>query len=66
MIYAPGFIRQIDELGRITIPKELRHFMKLNEGSTVEILSISDGTILIRKYPHPTGFGNSDDRGSEK
>ena len=63
MIYSPGFIRQVDEIGRITIPKELRHFMRINDGATVEILPTSDGTILIRKYPYPTGSGKSRTKG---
>ena len=46
---ATGIVRNIDELGRIVIPKELRRKMDLPEGSSVEIFT-EDGKICLRKF----------------
>lgn len=43
-----GIRRNIDELGRIVIPKEIRKALELQEGSLVEIFATRDG-IFIRK-----------------
>ena len=42
-----GIIRRIDNLGRITIPKELRAFYNRPENTRVEIIGTSEG-VLIR------------------
>lgn len=46
---ATGIVRNIDELGRIVIPKELRKKMDMPEGSAVEIYT-EDGKICLRKF----------------
>ena len=46
---ATGIVRRIDDLGRIVIPKEIRHNMKLNDGDMLEI-NYNNDTISIRKY----------------
>jgi len=46
---AIGIVRNIDELGRIVIPKELRKKMDMPEGSAVEIYT-ENGTICLRKF----------------
>lgn len=46
---ATGIVRNIDELGRIVIPKELRTKMDMPEGSAVEIYT-EDGKICLRKF----------------
>ena len=46
---ATGIVRNIDELGRIVIPKELRRKMDMPEGSAVEIYT-EDGKICLRKF----------------
>lgn len=44
-----GIVRRIDDLGRVTIPKEIRRNMGLNDGDALEI-NYNNGTISIRKY----------------
>ena len=44
-----GIVRRIDDCGRLVIPKEIRHNMKLNEGDMLEI-NYNNDTISIRKY----------------
>lgn len=38
-----GVIRKIDELGRITLPKEFRDTLELKEKDGVEIFLLKDG-----------------------
>ena len=44
-----GIVRNIDELGRLVIPKELREKMDIPSGSSVEIYSEED-KIIIKKF----------------
>lgn len=44
-----GYIRKIDELGRIVIPKEIRQRMKIQAGENLSI-NCSDNTISLSKY----------------
>lgn len=44
-----GIVRRIDDLGRVTLPKELRTTMDLPEGTPMEIYVDRD-SIVIRKY----------------
>ncbi len=46
---ATGVVRNIDELGRIVIPKELRTKMDMYEGSAVEIY-VENGKIALSRY----------------
>ena len=48
---ATGIVRQIDELGRIVLPIELRRNFDLKEHDRVEI-SVEDDKIVLKKY-HP-------------
>ena len=47
---ATGIVREMDGLGRLVIPIELRRTMKLKEGDPFEIFVNSDGSIVIKKY----------------
>ncbi len=49
------FIRKIDELGRIVIPKEIRSTLGLDTGDDIEI-SVSDGTVNLKRVD----FGDED------
>lgn len=44
-----GIVRNIDNVGRVSLPIELRRFFKMDEGDSVEILTDSNG-VYIRKY----------------
>ena len=42
-----GIVRNIDELGRVVIPIEMRHKLDINEKDPMEIYS--DGDLIILK-----------------
>ena len=44
-----GIIRTLDDLGRIVIPKEIRRTIGVHEGESLDILALTDGSILLRK-----------------
>lgn len=44
-----GIVRNLDSLGRIVIPKEMRKKLELNEGEPVTITD-GDNVIIIKKY----------------
>ena len=46
-----GIIRQIDQMGRIVLPAELRRSMDIGKAETMEIFVDGD-TIILKKY-HP-------------
>ena len=50
---APGIVRRIDGLGRVTIPKEIRRAFNIREGDALEIYTTDEG-VLFRKYTQPT------------
>lgn len=45
-----GIVRRIDDLGRVVIPKELRHTLRIRDGDTLEIFTDSQGGVIFRKY----------------
>ncbi len=55
-----GIVRNIDELGRLVIPKELRQILNMPSGSAVEIFSEDNKIILQKYYPgcHFCGTAN--------
>jgi len=46
---ALGIIRNVDPLGRVVIPKEIRKVMGINEGDPIEIVKVNND-IVMRKY----------------
>ena len=44
-----GIVRNLDQLGRLVIPKETRRVFNLNEGDPVEIFTDGD-KIILKKY----------------
>ena len=59
MVYVKtnNYIRKIDELGRIVIPKEVRHNLKIQENENIMITS-DDSKILISKYSYLENYYN--------
>ena len=46
-----GLVRNIDELGRIVIPKEIRNKMEIASSDPIEIYVEGDKIILTKYYP---------------
>lgn len=47
---ATGIVRRVDSLGRVVIPKEIRHTLRIKEGAPLEIYTDKDGAVTFRKY----------------
>lgn len=46
-----GYVRRIDDLGRIVIPREVREKMLLEESDPMEIfIDQKDNSIILKKY----------------
>ncbi|MHB1627629.1 MAG: AbrB/MazE/SpoVT family DNA-binding domain-containing protein [Bacilli bacterium] len=45
-----GVSRELDTLGRVVIPKELRTTMGLEQGSSLEIFYDEKGQIILQKF----------------
>lgn len=56
---ASGIIRNVDPLGRVVIPKEMRKVMGINEGDPIEIVKVNND-IVMRKYSKGCIFCGSD------
>ena len=50
-----NYIRKIDELGRIVIPKEVRSKLKIGENETI-LISCDDNKINISKYSYLNNY----------
>ena len=46
---ATGIVRQVDELGRIVLPIEIRKKMGINQKDPLEIY-VDDDSIILKKY----------------
>ena len=44
-----AFIRKMDDLGRIVLPKRIRKVLKINEQDSIEIF-VEDEKVILRKY----------------
>lgn len=51
-----GIVRKLDELGRITLPIELRRTLNVSERDPLEIF-VDEGRIILQKY-EPTDIFN--------
>ena len=49
-----GIVRNIDEMGRLVLPKEMRRKMDIESGDEIEFYADED-RIILRKY-HPSCF----------
>ena len=56
-----GIVRKLDELGRITLPIELRRTLGVSERDPLEIF-VDEGKIILQKYePADVFSGNKDE-----
>ncbi len=54
-----GIVRNLDNLGRVVIPKEMRKMLGINEGDPVEIVK-AQNEVVVRKYIKGCIFCGSD------
>lgn len=54
-----GIVRNLDNVGRLVIPKEMRNVMGINDGDPLEILQVKN-EIVVRKYSRGCIFCGSD------
>ncbi|NOW07462.1 AbrB/MazE/SpoVT family DNA-binding domain-containing protein [Clostridium beijerinckii] len=54
-----GIVRNLDNLGRVVIPKEIRKVLGINEGDPIEITKVNND-IVLRKYSNGCIFCGSD------
>jgi transcriptional pleiotropic regulator of transition state genes len=45
-----GYVRKLDSLGRIVLPKSLRKELNINEGDDIEMYVDDDGNVVLDKY----------------
>ncbi len=58
MIKSTGIVRQLDDLGRLVIPKEIRNRFDIKSGDSLEIF-IEGDRIILRQY-HPVDIFTGD------
>ena len=61
-----GIIRNVDELGRIVIPKEIRTTLDIQSSDPVEIFTEGDHVILTKYYPACIFCGSTENVGVYK
>lgn len=55
-----GIVRKIDELGRVTLPIEIRRTLNIEEKDPIEIF-VEEGAIILKKYQASCTFcGNTE------
>jgi len=47
---ATGYVRKLDSLGRIVLPKSLRKQLKIKEGDSIEMFVDEQGNVVLDKY----------------
>jgi len=53
------FVRRIDDLGRIVIPKEIRRAAGIKEGDPLEFCRDKDNNIILHKYSFADEVGDA-------
>lgn len=49
MSKSTGIVREVDVLGRVVFPMELRNIMNINKGDPLEIF-VDENKIILKKY----------------
>ncbi len=59
---ATGYVRKLDSLGRIVLPKSLRRQLNIKEGDSIEMFVDDQGNVVLDKYIPRCTFceGNSE------
>jgi len=47
---ATGYVRKLDSLGRIVLPKSLRRQLNIKVGDDIEMFVDEDGNVVLDKY----------------
>ncbi|NLN65524.1 MAG: AbrB/MazE/SpoVT family DNA-binding domain-containing protein [Clostridiaceae bacterium] len=47
---ATGYVRKLDSLGRIVLPKSLRRQLNIKEGDNIEMFVDDHGNVVLDKY----------------
>ncbi|NLX63218.1 MAG: AbrB/MazE/SpoVT family DNA-binding domain-containing protein [Clostridiaceae bacterium] len=47
---ATGYVRKLDSLGRIVLPKSIRKELNINEGDDIEMYVDENGNVVLDKY----------------
>jgi len=47
---ATGYVRKLDSLGRIVLPKSLRRQLNIKVGDNIEMFVDQDGNVVLDKY----------------
>lgn len=47
---ATGYVRKLDSLGRIVLPKSLRRQLNIKEGDSIEMFVDDEGNVVLDKY----------------
>lgn len=47
---ATGYVRKLDSLGRIVLPKSLRRQLNIKEGDSIEMFVDEHGNVVLDKY----------------
>lgn len=55
-----GIVRNLDNLGRVVIPKEMRKLLAINVGDPVEIIK-DKNTVVLKKYGNRCVFCGGED-----
>jgi transcriptional pleiotropic regulator of transition state genes len=63
---ATGYVRKLDSLGRIVLPKSLRRQLNIKEGDSIEMFVDDQGNVVLDKYiPRCTFCENSSENMAE-
>ncbi len=61
---ATGFIKKIDELGRIVIPKDIRRTLGVSNGESLQFFLEGD-TVVLKKFGEECEFCGASDNLTE-
>ena len=53
-----GIVRKIDELGRVTLPIEIRRNLGIEEKDPIEIF-LESGSVILKKHQDESGVSNT-------